>query len=189
MSSKVNVDLKFSGDVCFIDVETTGTVFGYHEVIDIGCVRANLHTNNTALWEQRIRPKNPERITEMACEVNGFSIEKWAKYPESSPQIWRQFFDFSKDCVPVCHNPSFDRAFISLEAAAQGVSELGLNYHWIGTESLAWPLYASGRISKLSLSALCEHFDLAVEPSPHTALNGAKTCCEVYKALTKLARF
>jgi DNA polymerase III epsilon subunit-like protein len=85
--------------------------------------------------------------------------------------------------VPVCHNPSFDRAFITLAAAEHGILELGLDYHWIGTESLAWPFYKQGVLSSLSLESLCAFFEVGVEPRPHTALDGALACWRVYQAL------
>lgn len=63
------------------------------------------------------------------------------------------------------------------------IENIGLDYHWIGTESLAWSLYQKGEISKLSLSSLAEHFRLKPEPFPHTAMNGASLCREVYLSL------
>ncbi|SPF43415.1 hypothetical protein SBA4_3030033 [Candidatus Sulfopaludibacter sp. SbA4] len=90
---------------------------------------------------------------------------------------------FVSGCVPVCHNPSFDRAFITLAAATQGVLDLELDYHWIGTESLAWPLYRAGAIPKLSLGEICRFLGIPPEPAVHGASNGAATCRDVYLRL------
>lgn len=98
------------------------------------------------------------------------------------------FLKFSNDCVPVAHNPSFDRSFVTMAAAAAGIDRLELDYHWIGTESLAWPLFSARRISNLSLGAICEHFGVPKEPDPHRAINGAEACREAYLALMAFYR-
>lgn len=171
-------------DLCFLDVETTGPLFGFHEVIDIGAVRTSPDAAVVkGRWSEKVRPRHPERLTTVARELNGFWDEAWAAASESSPGLWLQFVEFVEGCVPVCHNPSFDRAFITLAAASNGVVDLKLDYHWIGTESLAWPLYTYGALTKLSLDALCVFLRIPPEPRPHTALAGAEICRRVYRAL------
>lgn len=171
-------------DLCFLDVETTGPVFGWHEIIDLGAVRVSAELLDVqGTWHSKIQPWFPERLTVVAGEINGYSEENWADARESSRALWWSFFEFASGCVPVCHNPSFDRAFVNLASSAVNVTELGLDYHWIGTESLAWPLYRKGQLPKLSLEALCEYFGVAPEPKPHTAIGGAMACYKVYCAL------
>ena len=173
-------------DLCFLDVETTGSVFGYHEIVDIAAVRT---VPDAAIilgkWHKRIRPRHPERFSSYARELNGYTPELWVDAEELTVQLWNEFVTFVRDCVPVCHNPSFDRAFITLAAAQQGILELGLDYHWIGTESLSWPLYKQGALPSLSLESLCLSFEVGAEPRPHTALNGALACRRVYQALMR----
>src|ERR1041385_7757617 len=130
----------YQRDLCFIDVETTGPLIGFHEIIDIGVIRTCAEAKNVRLeWHRRIAPLHPERITPFAKELNGISVGSWTTELPSR-EFWEEFVATVSDAVPVCHNPSFERAFISLAAAAHGISELGLARHWIGTESLAWPL-------------------------------------------------
>jgi DNA polymerase III epsilon subunit-like protein len=175
-----------SCDLCFLDVETTGPLFGFHEIIDIGALRTS--PNGSAVkgrWSKKLRPRHPDRLTSIAQEVNGFRAEEWVAASESSPELWQKFVEFVEGSVPVCHNPSFDRAFITLSAAAAGVIDLKLDYHWIGTESLAWPLYSRGALPALSLDALSTFIGIPPEPRPHTGLAGAETCRRVYLALLK----
>ena len=90
--------------------------------------------------------------------------------------------------VPVCHNPAFDRVFITLAAADVGVNSIGVDHHWIGTESIAWPMYKKGRLGeKLSLSELCARLNLEPEPNPHSALGGAELCRQLYEALMEFS--
>ncbi len=176
-------------DLCFIDVETTGSVFGFHEIVEIAAIRTAPDASLVrGIWHERVRPRHPERITPYAQELNGFTTEGWASAREPNQRLWNDFAQFGSGCVPVCHNPSFDRAFITLAAGAEGVSDVGLDYHWIGTESLAWPLFCEGLLPKLSLSTLCRFLGLQCEPVIHTALGGAQACHSVYCALmTRLA--
>lgn len=171
-------------DLCFLDIETTGSVFGFHEIIEIAAVRTEpggMQIRGT--WQRRLLPGHPERITAKAMELTGFSMDAWADAVAPDGNLWSQFAMFARGCVPVCHNPSFDRAFITLAAAAVGRHELGLDYHWIGTESLAWPLHAFGSLDKMSLAAVCKHLGIAQEPAQHNALEGALACRRVYIAL------
>jgi DNA polymerase III alpha subunit (gram-positive type) len=171
-------------DLCFLDVETTGLVFGYHELLEIGGLRTTPDgTEVLATWSRRVKPTAPERISPIALQLTGYTEIGWTSADDLGAPLWREFIDFASGCVPVCHNPSFDRAFLALAATESGIVDLELDYHWIGTESLAWQIYRAGKISKLSLAALCEHFDVGVEPMPHTALGGAAACRRVYLEL------
>jgi DNA polymerase III alpha subunit (gram-positive type) len=183
VSTRDVADLRIR-DLCFIDVETTGSVIGYHEIIEIGVIRTPHDASSiVGEWERRLKPRFPERTSNYARNLTGYREDLWTPAETPSPQLWHDFVSFVTGAVPVCHNPSFDRAFITLAAADHQITELGLDYHWIGTESLAWPIYKAGSTPKLSLGALCALLGLEVEPLPHRALNGAKTCLEVYRGL------
>lgn len=173
----------YQRDLCFIDVETTGARIGFHEIIDIGVIRTSADAKNIRFeWHHRIAPRHPERITPFARELNGFSVERWTTELPSR-EFWEEFVRKVSGAVPVCHNPSFERAFISLAAADRGISELGLDHHWIGTESLAWPLVKSQSLSRFSLESLCIYLDLRPETKPHNSLGGADACLRAYRCL------
>jgi len=172
-----------SRDLCFVDIETTGSTFGYHEIIEIAVIRTSRDDfSDRNKWVKRIRPQHPERISPEAQILNGFNELEWHAAEASTAELWMHFAEFVRGSVPVCHNPSFERAFISLTASAHGILDLGLDYHWIGTESMAWPLYVCGLIPTLSLDALCRFYNLPPESYPHTALEGARACLRVYSA-------
>lgn len=173
-------------ELCFIDVETTGAIFGYHEIIDIGVVRTSCTGQEVInTWSRKVRPVYPERITSVARRINGYNSEEWATAAPQSRETWEEFVEFSGGCTPVAHNASFDRAFVVLAAAQFYVTELKLDHHWIGTETLAWPFYASGELARISLSSLCEFLDVSPEPEKHTGLEGAKLSHRIYCALMK----
>jgi DNA polymerase III epsilon subunit-like protein len=178
-----------SRDLCFFDVETTGTLFGVHEIIDIGALRTSFDgLKEKGQWTRRVRPRHPDKISPKAREVNGFSEEEWSTENEASEGLWSEFVSFVEGCVPVAHNPSFERAFLTFGAAAEGIKDLKLDYHWIGTESLAWPFYLSGELKEMSLGAICDFLGIPRESDPHRGINGAVTCNRVYCALLERHR-
>src|SRR5438552_2917930 len=175
-----------SRDLCFLDIETTGSTFGYHEIIEIAVIRTSpRELSDCNKWLRQIKPQHPERISPEAHMLTEFDELEWQTAVASTKQLWMEFADFVRGTIPVCHNPSFERAFISLASSAHGISDLGLDYHWIGTESLAWPLYFCGLIPTLSLDALCRFYNLPPEIHPHKALEGARACLRVYSAFMR----
>jgi DNA polymerase III alpha subunit (gram-positive type) len=174
-------------ELCIIDIETTGSIFGYHEIIEIAAIRTNSEgTQILGEYENRIAPSYPQRITPLAQNLTGYRTEDWKQACASDYELWSSLGSFWRGCTPVCHNPSFERAFITLAASQAGVQDLELDYHWIGTESLAWPLYKQEHLPRLSLSSLSEWLSIEPEPFPHRAMNGAIACHQVYLRLMEL---
>ena len=171
-------------DLCFIDIETTGSLFGFHEIIELAAMRTSADASIIrTTWYRKIRPLHPYRLSPKAAEMNAFETNLWADACQPSRALWTDFVTFAKGSIPVCHNPSFERAFITLAATEQRVFDLEIDYHWIGTETLAWPLLVSGKIPALGLDELCSFFQIEPEPRPHTAQMGVQTCMEVYRRL------
>lgn len=189
MSSGISEVRLADRDLCFIDVETTGLKFAFHEVIEFGAVRVS---PDAAIVRGelsfRIHPKHPDRFSEQAKIVNGYSKAAWNDTAKDGTDAWREFAVFAEGCVPVCHNPSFDRVFVALSAREYGIEELGLDYHWVGTESIAWPLVHRGFLLSLSLKSLCGFFDVPPEPEPHRAIEGARACLSVYRSLRNASK-
>lgn len=173
-------------NLCFIDVETTGVIFGHHELIEIGAIKTTHDGKILEKWEKKILPKFPERIEKEAQKINGFSIKKWNGAKIADKNLWNDFASFAEGCVPICHNPSFDRAFITISANEHGIFDLGLDYRWFGTESLALPFFVSGKFKSVSLRKICIALDIPPEDDVHRAINGADACRKVYFKLIKM---
>jgi len=186
MSRSENSLSTYQKDLCFIDIETTGAQIGFHEIIEVAVIRTDAEADLVRLkWNKRVAPLHPKRIDTFAQQLNGYCLEEWTKELPSR-SFWEEFVTSVSGGVPVCHNPSFERAFISLCAAEYGVVELGLDHHWIGTESLAWPLVKFRSLTSYSLGSICEHLGIPAEPKPHEALAGADACLRVYKMLMQV---
>jgi len=68
-----------------IDVETTGLLPGYHEMIDIGIVMTDIDGNILDSLFLRIQPQYPERLAQKAYEVNAFDPKRWKELGAFSP--------------------------------------------------------------------------------------------------------
>ena len=170
-------------ELSFFDVETTGTQFGYHEIVEIAAIRTTPDGSELGKLSFKVMPQHPERLTDAARAVNGFSAEKWAREATDPVTAFSELAALTKGSIAIAHNPTFDRAFISIRIRELGLPSLGVDHHWIGTESLAWPLVLSGTLPSPRLAEICAHFGVPVEPEPHTALAGAETALRVYKKL------
>lgn len=176
----------FDKDLCFIDIETTGPVIGFHEIIDIAFIRTSPNAERRlSQCSFRIAPRHPERVTEFAQRLTGFATAEWAN-AHTLTKVWDQLELVAREGTPVCHNPSFDRAFVQLAALQNDLPPLSLDYHWIGTESLAWPLVkCSGDWPRKSFSqsSICRILGVKEEPALHSALEGAESCLRLYRCL------
>ena len=102
-----------------IDVETTGLLPGYHEMIDIGIVMTNLDGDIFDSLFLRIQPQYPERLAPKAFEVNAFDPKKWEELGAFSPAaVVDSIISFHKKVagdkmvLMVAYNSHFDAAFL-----------------------------------------------------------------------------
>ncbi len=173
-------------ELCFIDIETTGSLFGYHEILDIAAIRTSSDAKSIlGQVNSKLKPQFPDRISETAQNITNYNAGNWENAVEQNLEFWNKQKTFWKACTPVCHNPAFERAFITLAMLRFGIEDTGLDYHWIGTESLFWPWILRKRAGSGSLSTILQHFNLPAESKPHTATNGAKACREAYLEIIK----
>jgi len=172
-------------DLCFIDLETTGSIFEYHEIIEAGVIRTTAN-GETVLGEceLRFRPTHPERLTAEAREVNGFDPSQWTPSHADELTAWTEFLGLMSNTVSIAHNPAFDRSFLEHTLRRCGITSMP-SRHWIGTESLAWPYVIKGLLSSTRLEDICAFLGIAKEPLPHRALNGARVARQVYCGLIR----
>jgi len=182
-----------------VDVETTGRVAGYHEIIQIGVVPLTSSIEpvpDINPFYMDIAPAHPERCEHGAQMVHGLDIETLIN---NCPDHWKvaDLFDdwfqslnlpFNKSLVPLAHNWAFERGFLT---------------HWLGIESFNQFFYKLPRDSMLfaisindaanfhgyptpfpyvSLGAMCKKFGIEI-PKAHDALNDAIAEAKLYKAL------
>ena len=106
-----------------IDLETTGTQPGYHEIIQIAIVPLNSDIRplqELPVFYQNIKPKFPKRASKAATAKHGITIEDLVLEAPESEKVedmlveWfeRLELPFGKVLVPLAHNWAFECSFL-----------------------------------------------------------------------------
>lgn len=176
--------------LAFLDVETTGLVPGYHEMIDLGLVMTDVDGEPIDSLFFRIQPDHPERLSEGAREVNAFDSERWRELgaldPAAAVDSLRTFHrrvagDHS--VLLVAFNSWFDAAFLDhlFRAADASWREL-YHYFVLDVPSMAWVL----GYRDLTGAGLAARLGVEDEPhvaEEHTGITGARLNARLYRAL------
>lgn len=176
--------------LAFIDVETTGLIPGYHEMIDIGIVMTDVDGVEKDTLFIRIQPDHPDRTEEGARAVNAFDADRWRELGALLPaEAVERIASFhagvagGKSVLMVAFNSHFDAAFLDHLFRGVGRSWRELYHYFIlDLPSMAWSLGYRGLTGE-SLSTA-----LGVEDEPHvaelhTGITGAELNARIYRAL------
>ena len=175
-----------------IDVETTGLVPGYHEIIDIGVVMTDLEGRELDRLFIRILPRHPERLAPGAAAVHAFSVELWEQrgyvsHREAVEQLvaFHNAVAGSRNVLFVAYNAWFDISFVDqLFRSVDRTWREIFHYYILDLPSMLWSL----GLRDLSGPELAEELGIAEEtsdPLEHTGMTGAISNVEVYRALLK----
>lgn len=178
-----------------IDVETTGLVPGYHEMIDIGIVMTDLEGKELDRLFLRIMPFRPERISPGAAAINAFSVELWEERGfVTERQAVERIVSFQTEVAKgrqvlfVAYNAWFDLSFVDhlFRGVDRSWREL-YHYFVLDLPSMLWSL----GLRDLDGHALEEALDVAMETDDslqHTGITGAEWNTQIYRALLRYSR-
>ncbi len=176
--------------LAIVDVETTGLVPGYHEMIDVGIVMTDLEGKVVDSLFIRVQPDNPERISEGARRVNGFNAATWRRHGALSPAAtvdsiikFHRRVAGARPVLMLAFNSQFDAAFLDHLFRARGSTWRTLYHYFVlDIPSMAWGL----GFRDLSNAALARRLGVADEPrvaDEHTGITGAMLNLRIYQAL------
>ncbi|HEX6575364.1 MAG TPA: 3'-5' exonuclease [Gemmatimonadaceae bacterium] len=178
--------------LAIVDVETTGLVAGYHEMIDFGLVMTDIDGKVIDSLFLRIQPRHPERLSEGARRVNGFDAVKWkATHALDDTLAVDSLVRFHKrvagdrPVLLVAFNSQFDAAFLDHLFRTRGSSWRTLYHYFVlDIPSMAWAL----GYRNLTGHDLSQRLGVADEPrvaDEHTGITGAMLNVRIYQALRK----
>lgn len=178
--------------LAFIDVETTGLVPGYHEMIDVGVVMTDLDGRVRDSLFLRVQPMHPERLSVGAQRVNGFDAARWREVAALAPRAavdslvrFHRRAAGARHVLMVAFNSQFDAAFLDHLFRESGGSWRALYHYFVlDVPSMAWSL----GYRDLRNDALARKLGVADEPRvavEHTGLTGAMLNVRIYQALLK----
>jgi DNA polymerase III alpha subunit (gram-positive type) len=173
-----------------IDVETTGLVPGYHEMIDFGLVMTDLDGRVIDSLFIRTQPRHSERLSEGARRVNGFDAAKWRRLRAlDAAQAVDSLVRFHKrvahgrPTLLVAFNSQFDAAFLDHLFRTRNSSWRTLYHYFVlDIPSMAWAL----GYRDLTNGGLARRLGVADEPrvaDEHTGITGAMLNVRIYQAL------
>jgi DNA polymerase III epsilon subunit-like protein len=183
-----------------VDVETTGLLCGYHEIIQVAVVPLNSEIQpceNMRPFYISIRPEHPER-QKGAAGIHHLNLEDLLSSSvsqEKAADLFDEWFDnldlpFGKRLAPLAHNWAFERGFLS---------------HWLGLETFdgifhpyardTWCLATiindaaawHGRtipFTRINLGAMCEKFGFEII-NAHDALADSLATARLYREMIR----
>jgi len=169
--------------ILFFDCETGGLNPFTDEMLEIACIKTD-PTGDSILQEYhtKIKPKNPERITEKAAAINGYTLDGWSDSIDLDKAMI-EILSMASSCIFAAHNAPFDWSFLDYAMKKRGQRWPG-RWYQIDTVSMSWPLLVSGKVPDLKLITLAKYFN--IDHDPHRAASDTHACRQIYMALMKL---
>jgi len=174
----------------FVDMETTGLVAGWHEMIDVGLVLTDLAGVPIDSLYFKIQPEHPERLNARAGELNGFDAGRWrdagALRPEAAADsiiLFRERVASGKSVALVAINIAFDTAFLDVLFRDSDRSWREL-FYWqvLDVPSMAWGL-GHREVGRFALPVALGIPGESTDPHEQTGATGASLASRIYRAL------
>jgi DNA polymerase III alpha subunit (gram-positive type) len=163
------------------DVESTGDVPGFHEMLEIGLVICDPQTFEIYdKWSVKIKPKHFETAIPKAMERNSYKEEDWRE-AGSLEDAMKIYSEKTKDCVFYAYNVTFDWAYISHGFKTTGVKDQ-MDYHRFDVMSMVYQKFGK-QMESASSNTASKILGIPEEIMPHSALNGALQAYEMLKRL------
>jgi DNA polymerase III epsilon subunit-like protein len=182
-----------------VDVETTGVVPGYHEIVQIAVVPLDgkLHPiEEVAPFYTNIRPACPDRIDEGSWRIHGLSLNGLmdsAPSQATAADLLLEWFEalklpMGRKLVPLAHNWTFEHGFLKAWLGQKVLDQL---FHYHPRDAMVCALAINDKMAyaglappftSVSLSNLCRTFKVE-NPRPHDALHDALAEAKVCRAM------
>lgn len=185
----------------FLDTETTGLDPFQHRLLEIAFKVVDIPSGVEKLTYQTI-VKQPLHIWDQrdlaSIKVNGFSWDKVNLGKEETivrQEIIQIFTDLKitrGTSIYICQNPAFDRNFFAQLIDVYTQEQLKWPYHWLDFASMYWALQIQTYRERqntfpshmnLSKNAIAQCYQLPIESSPHSALNGVNHLLLCYQTV------
>ena len=184
-----------------IDLETTGTQPGHHEIIQIAIVPLDDDIKPLAgvrPFYTQIKPEHPERESVAAQQKHKIPMAELLLHAPESERVkdWLvEWFEglrlpFKRCLVPLAHNWAFESSFLK---AWLGVAMVDQIFHSHARDSMLYAIALNDRaicagdkapFDRVSLGSICKKLSI-VNTKPHDALADCLAGAEVYRNLLR----
>jgi DNA polymerase III epsilon subunit-like protein len=182
-----------------VDIETTGSVVGYHEIIQIAIVplTPDLDPWDKAPFYMDIRPDFPERAEPDAMRKNGLVMEELMLCPDAIQvadcleDYWNWInLPVDKRLIPLTQNGFFDIPFIKHWLGDEAFYRY---FSWLGRDTMQYAISMNDEAAwknhpipfdAVGLKPLCKKFGVALDKH-HDALEDAIATGKIYRELMR----
>lgn len=185
-----------------IDLETTGTQPGHHEIIQIAIVPLDDDIKPLAgvrPFYTQIKPEHPERESVAAQQKHKIPMTELLLHAPESERVkdwlveWYEGLrlPFKRCLVPLAHNWAFESSFLK---AWLGVAMVDQIFHSHARDSMLYAIALNDRaicagdkapFDRVSLGSICKKLNI-VNTNPHDALADCLAGAEVYRNLLRM---
>ena len=180
-----------------IDLEMSGSEYGFHDIIQIGAVLADDKLNSLGEFSSLVYPKNDAVFSEEAEEIHGISIldleeaelihdvleqfENWIRQ-----KLNRKKTDKLKDVIICGQSIMNDINFLMVEYKEQHL-EWPFSYRILDLMSITemmYRIYDNNKIERpksYSLRSVAKFLNIKIEEQKHDALEDARITFECFK--------
>ena len=200
MSKTYNGLVSLKGNLmAAVDLETTGTRVGYHEIIQVAVQPLDSELRPVYRpFYTNVAPKFPERADWQASQVHGLNLYKLQQEAPTLEKVadllveWFESLDlpFNKRLVPLAHNWSFEAGFLTDWLGDQCKN---LMFHVHPRDSMLYAVAVNDRacfeglrppFGSVALGSLCLNLGV-VNENPHDALADARAEAALYYQLLR----
>jgi DNA polymerase III epsilon subunit-like protein len=184
-----------------IDLETTGTQPGHHEIIQIAIVPLDEDIKPLAgvrPFYTHVKPEHPERESDAARQKHKIPMTELLLHAPESERVkdWLvEWFEglrlpFKRCLVPLAHNWAFESSFLKAWLGVEMVDQI---FHSHARDSMLFAIALNDRaicagnpapFPRVALSSICKKLNV-VNTNPHDALADCLAGAEVYRNLLR----
>lgn len=183
-----------------VDVETTGRVAGFHEIIQISIVplTIDLEIANVQPFYHNIKPNFPDRADERAGFVHGLNLDDLIINAPSQKRVLDYLLEWfsalplghSRRLTPIAHNWGFERGFLT---SWLGPDLLNSIFHPYARDTMVYGLMLNDRAAMMgkpepfphvNLTSMCSQFGIELE-NAHDALADCVATAKLYASLMR----